>query len=855
MPDGRIVVGGMEDNAPFLGTVDSIGNNQLWVDGVPVGPVQPSGLGFSMPGAGLTRTTVSGLAMQPDGKILALLQGAQTVVARYNTDGSLDTSFGTGGVAPTDLNVAYIADGPVPPGSGLAIQPDGNILVAGSSDRQPTSSDNAYYDMALARLAPDGSRDPGFNGGLTAFLDVPIPYGWFVTGTALQPDGKALVVGVADIPDARLVLLRYNRDGTPDLTFGTAGQASVPSSYRGWDPFSSLAPTDPVAVQPDGKILVEQSDNGPEGLSFDVYRFDADGSLDPTFGQGGIASMAMPGIVDGVFPGMALQADGKIVLAGWWSGPADDYTPDFTLMRYNADGSLDTSFGGGVVSTPLSTDPGPDYAQDVRVQADGRIVVVGYGSHTTATGDYCSSVDLARYLPDGSLDPSFGNGGIVLDSFPGNSQSDQGYQALAIQPDGKLVAGGWDWDGAYEFALRRYNPDGSPDLSFGTGGKAAAAFPQGSSWNRVAVEPDGRIVISGTDDPGRLALVRFDADGSLDTTFGVGGLATAEFGPETEIAQGLAVQADGNFLIAGAVGGKLALVRFTGGDLLLSGMSQQQVSRQLQALEQTVSQPGQTTSISFQAADNTQLSELINAANRYDATNDPYGLPSAPVGTMTITVNLASGSYGGQTINLPANVTLIINSAAGATPDPETVNGGSIVVSAGVSPANWTVNGGDVTVQGSATAGDFTVNGGRVTLADGTIIGNSPALTVNGGEVILLGMTLTTDTDSPTIVVNGGSLVVRNSTIEESTGYAQTALQVNGGTVDLGTATDPGNNVINVNGAGARSRTRGRFPYQRSAPRSRLAACRSPHRAFPASCSTTSTTTARSTSVSRESPR
>ena len=117
--------------------------------------------------------------------------------------------------------------------------------------------------------------------------------------------------------------------------------------------------------------------------------------------------------------------------------------------------------------------------------------------------------------------------------------------------------------------------------------------------------------------------------------------------------------------------------------------------------------------------------------------------------------------------------------------------------------SNWTVNGGNVTVEGSATAGDFIVNGGTVTLADGTVItGNSPAIIVNSGTVILQGVTAQTATNSPTIVVNGGSLVVRNSTIEESTGSAQAAILINGGTVDLGTAASPGGNTFNVNGTG-----------------------------------------------------
>ena len=145
----------------------------------------------------------------------------------------------------------------------------------------------------------------------------------------------------------------------------------------------------------------------------------------------------------------------------------------------------------------------------------------------------------------------------------------------------------------------------------------------------------------------------------------------------------------------------------------------------------------------------------------------------------------------------------LTSSNGGAIVSGATVTSGTVVVAAGVAPVNWTVNGGNVLVEGSASAGDFVVNGGTVTLTDGTVItGNSPAITLNSGSVILQGVTAQTATNSPTIVVNGGSLVVRDSTIEESTGYNQAAILVTGGSVNLGTAASPGGNVLNVNGSG-----------------------------------------------------
>jgi Bacterial Ig-like domain (group 3) len=176
--------------------------------------------------------------------------------------------------------------------------------------------------------------------------------------------------------------------------------------------------------------------------------------------------------------------------------------------------------------------------------------------------------------------------------------------------------------------------------------------------------------------------------------------------------------------------------------------------------------------------------------------------PSSPV---TVTLDLDGANTAPSTaFNAPSSVQVdVTSSSSGATVQGATVTSGTVIVAASVAPVDWTVNGGNVTVEGSASAGDFIVNGGTVTLADGTVItGNSPAVTLNGGTVVLQGVTAQTATNSPTILVNGGSLIVRNSTIEESTGYAEAAILITGGCVDLGTAASPGDNTLNVNGTG-----------------------------------------------------
>ena len=193
-------------------------------------------------------------------------------------------------------------------------------------------------------------------------------------------------------------------------------------------------------------------------------------------------------------------------------------------------------------------------------------------------------------------------------------------------------------------------------------------------------------------------------------------------------------------------------------------------------------------SVALQTTSSTAFSTAVSAIN--------VANPSSPV---TVTLDLyGTSTTPSTTIDAPSSVQVDLTSSSGsATVQGATVSGGTVAVAASVTPSDWTVTGGTVTVEGSATAGDFIVNGGTVILADGTVItGNSPAIIVNAGTVILRGVTAQTATNSPTIVVNGGSLLVRNSTIEESTGSAQAAIVITGGNVDMGTAASPGGNVL-----------------------------------------------------------
>ncbi len=199
------------------------------------------------------------------------------------------------------------------------------------------------------------------------------------------------------------------------------------------------------------------------------------------------------------------------------------------------------------------------------------------------------------------------------------------------------------------------------------------------------------------------------------------------------------------------------------------------------------------SSVTIKTSSSTALSTAVSGVDT-----------ASPSSSVTVALDLAGATTTSTTeISAPSNVQLDLTSSSGvATVNDTTVTSGTVIVAASVTPSDWTVTGGNVTFQGP-TAGDLIVTGGTVTLDDGTVItGNSPAITLNSGTVILQGVTAQTATNSPTIIVNGGSLLVRNSTIEGSTGYAEPAILINGGSVDLGTAASPGGNILSANDGG-----------------------------------------------------
>lgn len=374
---------------------------------------------------------------------------------------------------------------------------------------------------------------------------------------ALQPDGKILVAGIAGTN--KFGLVRYLTTGSMDVSFGTNGVITTTFPDRGW--------ASDMALQLDGRILLTGSSSDGE---FAVVRYLPDGELDASFDTDGIVATAFEtGLA--YANSIALQVDGKAVVVG--HVPLGNVDSDFAIVRYNIDGSLDASFDGdGKLTTTLTTQA-VDVARAVAIQPDHKIVVAG---------ETRSDFGVVRYNSDGSLDNGFGNNGIVVSDISAvfNSGLSDSAHAIALQADGKiLVAGTAGHNNADRgLAVIRYNSDGTMDSSFGGAGIVVTTL-EGLGWEQassIVVQPDGKIVIAGyyvsSELPSDLdlAIVRYNSDGSLDSSFHSDGVATLNLGSVSDHANGLAVQSDGKLLVAGHNQDDFVIVRYEGFSLDLT---------------------------------------------------------------------------------------------------------------------------------------------------------------------------------------------------------------------------------------------------------------------------------------------
>ncbi len=455
---------------------------------------------FFYPAVGAMLTIVSLAASE---RLVRSQQAENTVPLPLKSE-MLLSPFKFMGLPEPKNDVPNIVAGPVLPGSldgkwttgfsssegagAVAVQSDGKIVAAGGSGLFGGDS-----DLALFRYNPDGSLDTSFDGDGKAFTDFG-DGGAGASAVAIQADGKIIAAGSGGNGAA---LVRYNVDGSLDQSFGTGGKV-VTTGY------GSISE---IAVQTDGKLVAAAGD-------FKIARYNADGSLDAAFGTGGLAATDFGNqfqntSFDGTNASAAavvLQADGKIIAAGY--APGDNGFGPFAAARYNADGSLDTSFDGdGRVSTPAA---GYFFPSSAFLQPDGKLIVSG-GAYGVDMDDFA----LVRLNADGSLDTSFDGDGKVTTNFEGREYAGD----VAIQANGRIVAAGSTNDGSQgDFALSRYNLNGSLDTAFGGDGKLTTAVVEVSAAaNAVFVGGNGTAYLAGYTSDGTnddFAIARVDRFGN-----------------------------------------------------------------------------------------------------------------------------------------------------------------------------------------------------------------------------------------------------------------------------------------------------------------------------------------------------
>lgn len=397
----------------------------------------------------------------------------------------------------------------------------------------------------LSQASP-GDLDPSF--GTAGTVTTLVGNASAAHAMILQEDGKIVVVGeyVRVSPEENgLFAARYTTAGVLDPTFGTGG---IVTTHLG-DYGTGYA----VTLQDDGMIVAAGYCNIGSDQYFVLVRYTTAGVLDAAFGAGGIVKTAVAS--DPVAHAVAIQEDGKIVIAGYSYGAATG--TNVTMARYTSAGVLDASFGvGGIVVTPIS-DEG-DYAHTVLIQDDGKIMIGGGGK----TPDEEFFFAVLRYNADGTLDTSFASDGVAAKTM--STYSAEG-AAMRVQADGSFVVAGYaDVDDVGCFAMTRFTAAGELDATFGTGGVVTTPIGEWASANALAIQADGRIVLAGTatvDSDDRFALARYTSNGILDPSFGTAGTLTTAIG-DTSTANALAIQADGKAVTAGGSDSVAALARY-----------------------------------------------------------------------------------------------------------------------------------------------------------------------------------------------------------------------------------------------------------------------------------------------------
>jgi len=516
-PDGALVVAGYGGGGvgAFLARLDAGGALDA--------SFGPGGVVAAGPGAGVAGTD---LALQPDGMIVLAVahsdSRAEAFVTRFNTAGQLDLSFGTQGLAWTGLSPLW----------------GGAVAVAASQGGQGTVYVAAHdfgEGVGVVRFSAGGVLDASFGAGGVAS---PGFDGDPDCGLGLALASGILLAGYEDVTLGTYVT-RFAWSGLPDPTFGDEGTGTVRPGVRSL-PYADVD----VATLPDGGIMLAGYDL--YGDREYVFRLDAGGHPDPAFGAAGFAP-AEPGADPTCELGVAAVPDGGVALAGF-----TDAEPRVTrVTRFDAAGAPDPAYGvGGVMTVPIWRDIGSDVA--LVSQPDGALVMAG-------VDDVVGRLFVARFVAPGILDATFRAGGIVRADLRGDQASGR---AVAIQGNGATLLASFDMV-RDAVCVQRFDSTGMRDPEFGAHGIAVLAGIQPLPTSPIVVltEPGSHRKYVGTYDTNanKHCILRLDPSGSLDATWGTGGIAYSGLSVASSARLALALQADGKVLVAMNRGGSAGI--------------------------------------------------------------------------------------------------------------------------------------------------------------------------------------------------------------------------------------------------------------------------------------------------------
>ncbi len=484
--------------------------------------------------------------------VIGLLGALLHPAVAQASPGDLDSSFGVGGISREGFGVVPDTSAF---GRSVIELSTGGYVVAGEAQT------NGFFDVVLSRYTSAGVLDTSFGGG---------------DGIALLPLGSTQDFAYSLIEDSsgRLVLAGYSFNGS-DYDFAVArvsASGELDTSFGGGDgvvvtPVGSVSDQAfSVIEDSSGRLVLAGLSYNGTNNDFALVRYTSSGDLDSSFGGGdGIVTTAVSAGLD-IARSVIEDSSGRLVVAGY-GGAGND---DFELVRYTADGDLDTSFGGGDGIVTTAVGAGVDQAYSVLETSAGDLVVAGY-SYVGSSHDFA----VVRYTPDGDLDTGFGGGdGIVTTSLSGTS-GDQAY-AMTEDSSGRLLVVGQTYVNSfngYDIGLLRYTPAGELDTSFG-GGDGIVITTIGSGFDAgqaVIEDSSGNVLVAGFGSNGSnndLVLVRYTSAGALDTSFGSGGkTATLTPGQSADTATSVLQDSSGRLVAGGYAGDTsnydFALVRYT----------------------------------------------------------------------------------------------------------------------------------------------------------------------------------------------------------------------------------------------------------------------------------------------------